>query len=89
MRQRALLLARGGGDHPARAELVAELDGKRADAPGRRRARRRSPAATRPAVRYRCQAVVPWIIIASAVPSSRPVGDRENELARAPSRTRA
>ena len=33
-----------------------------------------SPSATRAAVRYRCQAVVPWTIIASAVPSSRPSG---------------
>ncbi len=74
-RQRALAprwrRSRSRGRRPAR--------GRAARRSSRRRRRREctttlSPAATRPAVRYRCHAVVPWMISASAVPSSTPSG---------------
>ena len=78
-RQRALLLRAGGRDHPAGAERLGELHRQAAHAAGAAR----SPPPTHPSracaqVRYRCQAVRPWISSASAAPSSSPSGIGED-----------
>jgi hypothetical protein len=73
-RQRALVLARGGGDHAAGAERPAELDGERADAAGRRV---HDDALAAAQLRRRLVQVPggqPWMSSASAAASLTPSG---------------
>ena len=77
--ERALLLGRGGRDHPARRPCAWRA-GRRASRPRRppRGPRRSRPRASFAEVRSRCQAVRPWTISASAAVVRHAVGEREH-----------
>ena len=73
-RQRALLLGRGRGDHPPRAERLGQLHCQRSHAAGAGDHHHRLARGELGRGLHRCHAVRPWISRASAAPSSSPSG---------------